>query len=60
MEANPWAAVVFIGLLFTLDAVGIPVLRTGLLLILFLTFVPAWILAGYLWDKIRIRDTNDS
>ena len=59
MEANPWAVVVFAGLLFTLDAVGVPVLRTGLLFVLFITFVPMWLLSGYVWDKIGIRNRND-
>lgn len=59
MEANPWSAVLFIGLLFTLDAIGIPVLRTGLLLALFVVFVPVWLIAGYLWDKLTIEDVDD-
>lgn len=51
MSANPWAVVVFIGLLFIADAIGIPALRTGVLFLLFVTFVPLWLVAGVLWDR---------
>lgn len=61
MSANPWAVVVFIGLLFIADAIGILALRTGVLFLLFVTFVPLWLVAGALWDRWSFRrsETTD-
>lgn len=56
MSANPWAVVVFIGLWFVADAIGIPALRTGVLFLLVVTFVPLWLVAGVLWDKWALRE----
>lgn len=55
MEANPWAVVCFGGLLFVVDAIGVSVMKTGVLFLLFAGFVPLWLIAGYLWDKATSR-----
>jgi hypothetical protein len=55
MEANPWAVVVVVVLLFILESLGVSVFRTGLFVLLFFGYVPLWIMGGYFWDKVRIR-----
>lgn len=52
--ANPWAVVIFIGMLFALEALGIPATKPGLFSVLFLTYVPLWVIAGMLWDKATL------
>lgn len=54
MEANPWAAVVFLGL-------GVFVFRSEItnptfLAIFFAVFVLIWLASGYVWDWFKYRD----
>lgn len=51
MQANPWAAVVFI-------LAGMALLGTGftnptIIAIYFVLFAVAWVASGYLWDWIK-------
>lgn len=55
MSANPWAVVIFIGILFALEASGIPATKPGLFALLFFTYVPIWLVAGMIWDKATIK-----
>jgi len=56
VSANPWAVVIFIGMLFAFEAWGIPATKPGLFSLLFFTFVPLWLAAGWLWDKATIKN----
>jgi hypothetical protein len=47
--------VIFIGILFALEASGIPATKPGLFALLFFTYVPIWIIAGMVWDKVTIK-----
>ena len=54
MEANPWAVVVFVGILLGLYGMGVDSTKPGTFGALFLGFIPVWILCGMLWDRVTI------
>ncbi len=51
MQANPWAVVVFVGILLGLHGLGVDSTKPGTFGPLFLGFIPVWILCGMLWDR---------
>jgi len=55
VTANPWAAAVFIALLLALHGLGVDSTKPGTFGVLFLGFVPLWILCGMLWDRLTIK-----
>ena len=54
MEANPWAVVIFVGILLGLHGLGVDSTKPPIFGALFLGFVPVWILCGMLWDRVTI------
>ena len=54
MQANPWAVVVFVGILLGLYGLGVDSTKPPIFGALFLGFIPVWILCGMLWDRVTI------
>ncbi|MDC3001972.1 hypothetical protein OA174_05175 [Actinomycetota bacterium] len=54
LEANPWAVVIFVGVLLGLHGLGVDSTKPGTFGALFLGFIPVWLLCGMLWDRVTI------
>lgn len=54
MMFNPWAVAIF--LFGGLVLYGSGVTETAVVTVLIILFVPAWLVCGYLWDMLTIKN----